>query len=93
MAWDPQNWLDLWGLWEFEIVGEFRLAFLLLLGITVYFCNKYNAPFQVMLILVALIGLGVSAIKVAADLLIYAYTVLGIALISYYLISKTFKRG
>jgi hypothetical protein len=92
MSFDPGNWLDVWNIFEFEIVGSFWLAMFLGIVIIIYFCMKYSANIQTTILIILTFTLGISAIK-APEPTLWVFSVYIIGLISYYLISKTIKRG
>lgn len=93
MSFDPLNWLDIWNIFEFEVVGGFYLAVTIGAIFVAYFCAKYDCPFQLTIIILCFYALIISAIKVGSNLLIYAFVVLAIGAITYYLLTKVFKRG
>ena len=93
MAFDQTNWLDLWNIWEFVIVGGEWPAIIIGGIIILFFCVKKSVNFQVTIQLLILYSLSISVIKVGSNLLLYAYTVLIVGVISYYLYSKVWKGG
>lgn len=93
MAFNPVNWLDIWNIFEFEIIGEYWLMVFIGAILLAYVCAKYDCPFQITIILMTFYGLILSSLKYGSDLLIYSFAVLVIGGISYYLLTKVFKRG
>jgi len=93
MAFDPTNWLDIWGIYKYEIVGDLYLAIFLAMIVVFYFCARFNFDFELTTLFMVLFGLVISAMELGTTLLIYSYTVLAIGVISYYLYSQVFKRG
>lgn len=93
MVFNPANWLDLWSIWEFELVGGQFLAIFLSIMIIVWVCNKAQLSSDITLSILLFFGLIITGIKGSATMLIYAFTVLVIGGISYYLYSKMFKAG
>lgn len=93
MAFDPTNWLDIWSLFKFEIIGDLYLAIFIAAIFIFIFCARLNFNYQITTLIMVLFALVVSAMELASTLVIYAYTVLFIAVISYYLYSQAFKRG
>lgn len=93
MAFAQENWLDIWHIWEFEIIGGLWLAIFISVIIVLIICAKFNTDYKITTLILCFFGLVISGIKLGSTDLIYAYTVLIIAGLSYYLYSQTFKRG
>lgn len=93
MAFDPVNWLDIWSILKYEIIGDLYLTIFICAIIIFVFCAKLNFNYQITTLIMVLFALVVSGMELGSTLTIYAYTVFFISIASYYLYSQAFKRG
>ena len=93
MTFDQSNWLDIWNIWEYEIIGATYLAIFVAVIVILFLCTKFKVPQELTLLSLVLFALVISGIKLGATTLIYAYAVTAVGAISYYYFSKAFKTG
>jgi len=92
MAFDPStNYLDIWNILVYELIGDPTLVFFIGLLVIAFFAVKLQAPMQIT-ILMCLAWMLVFASNIG-DRAIWALAVLVVGGLSYYLISKMWKRG
>lgn len=84
------DYLDLWCIYNYTIVGDIWLSIIIALGLITYFCLKNAVPFQVV-ILLDLLCLMV-AVSITQLGIIWTFVVLAIGAIAYYLIQKSMRR-
>jgi hypothetical protein len=85
------NYLNLWDILVYEVVGSLWLFIMLGLVIIAFLCAKYAVPFQVLFLLLFIY----SGIVVAISGLyaVWVLVVLGVGLLFYWVLSRIMRRG
>jgi len=91
MAFNPENYFDIWNILVYEVIGGIDLAIALGLILIAYFSARYMIPFQVgiaMMILYLVI-----IVAITGNLTFWTIVVLIIGLLFYWIISRVMRRG
>ena len=91
MAFDINNYLDVWNIFAFEIVGGVQLVMILGLIAIAFFSAKNAIPYQTsvtfLILWVAIIGILTSNVS------LWTLAVLVVGLLFYWVMSRMFRRG
>lgn len=91
MAFDPSNYLDLWNIVVYEVVGGLQLFTFLSIIVIGFLSAKLQIPFQVGLILIILFLAIIVAIS--GNIGLWAVVVLLTGSLAYYLMARALRRG
>lgn len=78
---DETNYLDIWNIYAYELIGDTTLATIIIVLLITFFALKYKVPWEGTVLLVML-GLLLAFVK-TNNMLIYAYIALYVGFIFY----------
>jgi hypothetical protein len=91
MVFDPTNYLDIWNIFAFEIVGGVNLVIILGLIAIAFFSAKNAVPFQTG---IAFLILWVAVISIlTSNIGLWTLVVLAVGLLFYWIMARMFRRN
>lgn len=91
MAFNPENYLDIWNILVYEIIGSVELTIIIGFILIAFFSVKYMIPYQVGIMMMILYFIIIAAIT--KDMGYWTLVILFVGLILYGILSRKLRRG